>query len=121
MEPFWGAYIPTNAAYWQNADPAGIPLFSLRFADPVYFGIAIAFVLVGWRKRWLTHIPLLLQSYPAAMQSHARYASVVFPAGIVASRLLAVQPAAVKVLSVTASLLWLIFLSALFAEWYRIF
>jgi len=132
LEPFWGTYEPSNLAYWQNFDPGASPLFSLRFADPIFFGAIIVAVTIGWRKEWLTAnelllslgllgIPLLLHSYPGAMQSHGRYASIIFPGFLVIGRLITTLPPILAMFAVIASSLWMTVLSSLFAAWHPIY
>jgi len=106
LEPIWSVYVPTSYAWWGNWDPQRNPLFSLQFANPIYFMIAAALVAAGAWKRWLTSrevllsvlllgIPYATHSYRAVMMGHGRYAAIVFPAFIVLGRLLAGAPRAV--------------------------
>lgn len=132
LEPFWGAFVPSNPAFWQNADPDSPPLFSLRLADPLYFALAIFLSGIGWWKRWLTSdeiwlsigilgIPLVLHAYPACMQSHARYSSVAFPAMIVAARIVSRLPVALRNLVLAMLACQLTAYATLFGMWYPIF
>ncbi len=104
LEPFWSCYVPTSTAWWARSEPAVSPLFSLQFANPIYFGLAA--LLVGWGawKGWLNErewvlgamlllIPYVTHSYRAVMMGHARYAAVVFPAYIVLGQLAMSCPA----------------------------
>jgi hypothetical protein len=132
LEPIWGAYVPSNFAYWQNCDPGADPISSIRAFDPLIFVVAVLLMLIGWQKRWLQRgelllsigligIPWLIHAYPAVMHSQARYTVVVYPAWIVAGRLIssAGQPLAMFAITVLATILSL--WSSLFATWYPFF
>ncbi len=101
LEPIWSVYDSGSVAYWARSriDPKN-PLFSLPFANPIYFVASVFFVLLGWHKRWLNGkevllaalllgIPYFTHSYRHLMLSQGRFAAVAFPVYIVMGRLMA--------------------------------
>lgn len=103
MEPIWGVYIPSSTRYWGNASSLGDPLFNMMFWNPILFAMAVALLLLGGWKRWLTGselvmgagllaIPYLTRSYEMSMVSHGRFAAVVVVNYLVLARLLAWLP-----------------------------
>ena len=131
LEPIWGAYSPSNFAFWKIHDMPGNATFSLRFADPLFFTTTMILVIVGAWKRWLTReevllaaglllIPYLTKSYSAVMQSQGRYSSVVFPVYIVMGQLISRLPQAVSCALYALGTFFLSTYAALFAAWYKI-
>ncbi len=130
LEPLWSCYVAESTAYWARFDPGVPPLFSLQFANPIYFAVAAALVAFGAWKRWLNEyeivlgamlllIPYVTHSYRAVMMGHARYAAVMFPAYLVLGRLAArCPPPLLAALAGLAGALLAMY-SALFAAWYR--
>jgi hypothetical protein len=131
LEPLWSVYAPSSPAYWAKQDVIQSPLFSLSFANPIYFVIAAMLVVIGWKKSWLNRpevllsalllaIPYVTHSYRFLMLSQGRFAAVVFPAYLVVAFLALRAP---RIL-VAAAALFAAFLlaaySALFAAWYRV-
>lgn len=127
----WEPYFPASPAYWRSNDVVANPLFSMQFANPLFFMLAAGLVVFGAARRWidcydgsfaiaLLAIPYALQSYPSMMQSHARYAAVAFPIYIVLGRMLSQlpQPAATAILSISACALAMY--AAMFSAWYKI-
>lgn len=99
LEPLWAPYVPTSSAFWMRHDSGTYFLFSMQFANPIFFVLAIWLHAYGALRGWLNRhelslslgllgIPYLLQSYGSAMQSHGRYAAVAFPMYLVMERLL---------------------------------
>jgi hypothetical protein len=132
LEPLWAAYVPSNYAYWQNLDPGAEAMLSVRSTDPLVFAATVLLVVVGWRQQWLGRgellvslgllgIPWVMHAYPAAMQSQARYTVVVYPAWIVASRLISAGGRPLKVLAITMFASLLAFWSGLFGTWFPVY
>ncbi|MCA9202883.1 MAG: hypothetical protein KDA59_07550 [Planctomycetales bacterium] len=131
-EPLWSKYVPSSTAFWARHEHGVNPLFSLEFANPIYFLLSGVLVGIGYWKRWLNGrelllaagllaIPYLTHSYRAVMMGHARYAASVFPAYLVMGQLLwrAAPPVSAVVVAMMAAVLFTY--SALFAGWYRFF
>jgi hypothetical protein len=132
LEPIWSVYDPSSPAYWANQRGAsGNPIFSMAFANPIFFVGTIGLIWVGWRKGWLNGREVLLaafllgiayftQSYRNMMLSQGRFAAVAFPVYLVLGRLAARAPAPVVALCAALSACLLAAYAALFAAWYRI-
>jgi hypothetical protein len=129
LEPIWAVYVPSKVEYWAHYDKHGNPLFSLQFANPIYFVGTVVLVVVGWRKKWLNDyevllsaglllIPYVTKSYDNAMASFGRFSAVVLPAYIVMGHLLQRLPAWLSVALLTISALLLAAYSAMFGAWY---
>jgi hypothetical protein len=130
LEPVWSVYRPDSGAYWRGIDGSISPLFSLQFANPIWFMACVVLIVVGAWKRWLYRIesvvgaallaiPYITHSERALMMGHARYSAVVFPAYIVLGNLLARSHRSVRVAFFAASVALLWMYSALFAAGYR--
>jgi hypothetical protein len=107
-EPIWGVYIYGCPGFWRwtclDLDaPSQFPAFNLQFLNPIFWCGTFALVIIGARKRWLTIeesllsfglllIPYVTKGYEFAMVSQGRFAVVVFPAYVVAGRLLSKLP-----------------------------
>jgi hypothetical protein len=133
-EPLRDPYNPHSAGYWRllHFTPdhyATNPLFSLEFANPIYFLGTAALIALGAWKRWLSGyeillavpllaIPYFTRAYEMRMLSQARFTSVVFPAYIVIGRLLSRMPmvTAAALLALSAVLMGIY--TALFAAGY---
>jgi Gpi18-like mannosyltransferase len=50
LEPIWSKYHPGSVGYWARHEPNANPLFSLEFANPIYFVLAVGFVVMGAKK-----------------------------------------------------------------------
>jgi hypothetical protein len=132
LEPIWGKYNPGSVSYWARHEPIANPLFSLEFANPIYFMATVSLVIVGAKKKWLDArevllailllgIPYVTHSYDAIMMAQARYASVVFPAFMVMGRVLnGLRPPLAALLVGMSSVLLGVY-SVMFAAWYRFF
>jgi hypothetical protein len=105
-EPIWSAYVPSSPVYWKKFDDASPWLWSLPFANPLWFAATAALVLLGEWRRWLTAyetllaaaallLPYVLRSYEMGMIGHGRFAAVVFPVYLVLGRCLARLPPAI--------------------------
>jgi hypothetical protein len=99
LEPIWAKYLPSKPEYWLRYSQQTNPVFSLQFADPIYFLGTGVLVAIGWRKRWLNRyevvlstalllMPYFTKSYDNAMASFGRFSAVVLPTYIVLGHLL---------------------------------
>jgi hypothetical protein len=131
LEPIWSVYVPSSPAYWAGYEQApGDALFSLSFANPIYFVASVALVGVGWHKGWLNGrevvlaalvlgIPYLTHSYRCLMLSQGRFAAVAFPVYLVLGRLMARAPAPLVAAGCVLSGFLLAVYAALFAAGYQ--
>ncbi|MBI1901444.1 MAG: hypothetical protein HYS13_10085 [Planctomycetia bacterium] len=130
LEPIWGTYVPSNPAYWARFEPHGNPLFSLQFANPIYFVGTVLLIVFGWRKGLLNRyelltaaglllIPYVTKSYDNAMAGFGRFAAVVVPAYLVMGWLLARMPPVVRYSLLGVAGFFLGIYSAMFAAGYR--
>lgn len=117
LEPIWSVYVPGSIAAWNRWEQLPPPL-NCQFLNPLFFVGTAALIAYGAHRRWLTAeelllsagllaIPYLTRSYEMNMNSHARFAAVVFPAYIVGGQILARWPrwANVLVLAVSGGLM----------------
>ena len=132
LEPFWSVYLPSSPAYWQLAGSPDYAIFSLMFANPIYFGGAVTLISVGAARKWLTVpevllsigllvIPYITRGFEMCMGSQARYAAVVFPMYFVLGRCLDVLPPIISTVLLAFSGSVLAIYSALFAAGYTFF
>jgi hypothetical protein len=133
FEPIWSVFDPSSSAYWATPEPPSLPpLFSLQFANPLYFAFAVGVTTLGWTRGWLRSsevvlvaalllIPYVASSYEMHMAGAARFAAVVLPVYVVLGRILCrmALPLSICLLAVSGSLL--LIYGALFARWYRFF
>lgn len=128
-EPIRDTYNPVSPGYWMALHYYPSRLFSLEFANPIYFLGTAALIALGAWKKWLTSyeillavpllaIPYFTRAYEMRMLSQARFASVVFPVYIVLGHLLAKLPIAVSGALLGLSGLFLGIYAALFAAGY---
>lgn len=130
-EPIRNVYMPGAPGYWRSTDGVGISLFSLQFANPIYFLGTVGLVALGAGLRWLTveellmsiaflAIPYFTRGFEMCMASQGRFAAVVFPGYIVLGQLLsrAGTAMAVAILALTAFLMAVY--AALFAAGYAL-
>jgi hypothetical protein len=128
-EPAWGMYDVNSPRYWARNDFHKHEVFSLVFANPIYFTAVLLLIglgaAAGWLRRWevvlglgLLAVPYLTRGFPYSMNSFGRFAAVSAPAYVVAGRLLARLPAPVAALLAATISFWLIVYAALFgAGW----
>lgn len=132
LEPVWSKYDPSSPSYWARSEAVGNPLFSLDFANPMFFLIAVALVIYGaWRRELdavetllaagLLAIPYIIHGDRSMMLGQARYALVAFPAFIVLGGILARLPPPMSAVILGISAFFLGIYSALFGAWYRVF
>ena len=81
LEPIWASYDKSDRyGYWLRDDEPDSPAVSLRFANPIYFVLALALITSGELMGWLSlnetvfgfavlAIPYLANSYEQGMQS----------------------------------------------------
>jgi hypothetical protein len=126
LEPVWSVYLPDSPAFWRNETREAGVLFTLRAANPLYFLVAIASVLYGARRGWLTRaevllslglilIPYVTRSYEMCMSSQGRFMAVVFPMYIVMGELLSRIPSPWFALIVAPAATLMAIYAALFA------
>jgi hypothetical protein len=129
FDPLWLAYIRGSAGYaGLTRDPAPA-LFSLQFANPVLFVGAVALVIVGAWKGWLSWPEILLSAglilvpyagkgFEMCMASQGRFVAAAFPIYIVLGNLLIrlPRPWAVAILAVFGT--YLAIYSAMLAAGY---
>jgi len=98
--PVRAVYDRESPCYWGLKPPRDSLVFNLAFANPLYLALTAIAVALGAKRRWLDSrelvlavllilIPYAFQADRFCMMSHARFASVVFPAYIVWGRVLA--------------------------------
>jgi hypothetical protein len=118
LEPIWSVYDPASPCHWERHDENVSALFSMQFANPIYYLTAWALVAVGWFKGWLNRnelalaaglllIPYVTRSHEMCMASMGRFAAVVFPAYLVLGHVLARTPTAVVALLLALSGFWM--------------
>ena len=131
LRPVFALYTPTSPCYWAKTSPGDDLLVNLAFANPIFFFGTAALVVIGAWKRWLDSpewmlsaslllIPYVMQAR-MCMASHARFASVVFPAYMVLGRLLARLPVAIAVYLLCCSALLMGAYTAFFTSWYPLY
>jgi hypothetical protein len=130
LDPVWTTYVPSKPQYWARYELHDNPIFSLQFANPIYFVGTIVLVIIGWRKKWLNEYELLLsagllaipyvtKSYDNAMASFGRFSAVVLPAYIVMGHLLHRMGPALAAIVLALMAVMLFIYSAMFAAGYR--
>jgi hypothetical protein len=126
LRPFWENFISTSPCSMGARDPVVVPFFSLYVANPIFFALAILFLVVGAWKRWLSSceialaaallfIPYVTRSHEMCMVSGGRFASVVLPTYLVLGHVLARLPRGVAILGLAGSAALLAIYSARFA------
>jgi hypothetical protein len=126
----WRVFDPSSVHFWERSDTTHNPLFSLSFANPLYFGAGLLLLVLGIRKRWLNRveatvsvllllIPYFTKGYALSMAGTARFTSAVFPLYLVLGNLLVRLPAPLAAGFLAVSGFFLGLYSALFAAWYR--
>jgi hypothetical protein len=132
LEPPRGTFSPSSSRYWADNDWHDNPLFSLTAANPIYFGLAAALILLGAVKRWLNGvetllgfgllvIPYLTRGYDNSMYSAGRFAIAVVPTYLVLGQLLSRCPAWLTALLAALGGFMLGAYAALFAAGYLVF
>lgn len=130
LEPVWSVYVPTSRSYWARFEAQPDALFSLQFANPIYFVLTSGLVMLGAWKKWLTAnevllsaglllIPYVVHSYQAVMMAQGRYAASVIPVYLVLGQLACRLPAQLAAILLCFGATLSAFYAALFAAWYR--
>jgi hypothetical protein len=129
FEPVRAVYDPQSICYWARRPPSDNPWLNMVFANPLYFQLTGALLLVGAWRKWLTRhelligallwfIPYALQGYRTCMVSQARFASVVFPAYLVIGQMLARLPTWLSAAILVFSGSLMVIYAAMFSSWY---
>jgi hypothetical protein len=132
LEPIWSVYVPSSPCYWGRLATDANPIFSMQFANPIYFAGACMLVVLGWVKGWLNRseaalaaglllIPYVTRSHEMCMGSMGRFSSVVFPVYLVLGQILARLSQSTAVLALALSGFWMGVYAALFAAWHLLF
>jgi hypothetical protein len=90
LEPIWGVLHPSSPRYWAKNDYHQNPFFSLLLANPIIFLGAVALLILGIRRKWLTAeeallsaglllIPYVTRGYEMSMASQGRFAAAAVP------------------------------------------
>jgi hypothetical protein len=132
LEPIWSVYDPSSPCYWRLHESDGNAVFSMQFANPIYFVATAALIVFGGIRGWLNRnelalaaglllIPYVTRSHEMCMGSMGRFAAVAFPAYLVLGHILARMPGPAAALVLAISGFWMGIYAALFAAWYRVF
>lgn len=130
FRPLWAVYLPSDTSHWATIEPVDNPLYSLHFANPIWFGGTALLIAYGTWKGWLDRrewllaaglllIPYVTHSQRALMMAHGRYAAAAFPVYLVLGRLLMRLPPPLRVVAGGYAMFLLGTYAALFASWYR--
>ncbi|HVC98430.1 MAG TPA: hypothetical protein VND64_32485 [Pirellulales bacterium] len=131
FEPLRVVYDPDSPAYWAATERLGVPWFSLWFANPLFFVVAVALTAVGAYKRWVTSvesmfvalmllIPYVTRAHEMGMQGMGRFVAVAFPIYVVLGQLFSRVPIVVATGLLAIFGFFLAAYSALFAAGYLI-
>ena len=129
LEPVWSAYWRASPGYVGRVYDTAPALFSLQFANPVFFVGAIALVSLGSLKGWLTWpeialaaclilIPYAGKGFEMCMASQGRFVSVAFPIYLVLGNILCRLPRPVAIATLTVFGGYLAIYSAMLAAGY---
>jgi hypothetical protein len=132
LEPIWGLYVPSWPRYWHRFEIHRNPVFSLIVANPIFFVTAVALIIVGACKRWLTHsetilatilllMPYVTRSYEMSMASMGRFVAAVVPLYLVLGNLLWRLPLPLTGCLLALSSFFLGVYAMLFSAGYRLF
>jgi Gpi18-like mannosyltransferase len=132
LEPIWGLYVPSWPRFWQRYETHRNPLFSLIFANPIIFIAAIALIVMGACKRWLSRdevllaaglllIPYITRSYEMSMASMGRFAAAAVPLYLALGNLLWRTPLPLMGWLLALSSFFLSAYAILFSVGYRLF
>jgi hypothetical protein len=129
FDPLWLAYIPGSPGYAGHIRDSAPALFSLQFANPVLFVGAVALVVVGAWKGWLSWpetllsaglilVPYAGKGFEMCMASQGRFVAAAFPVYIVLGNILIrlPRPWAIAILAVFGT--YLAIYSAMLAAGY---
>jgi hypothetical protein len=130
LKPLWCVFVPSDLGYWGRFERN--PLFSLQFANPIFFAGTAVLIAVGAWRRWLNAaewglgaalllIPYVLRAQEMHGGALARFAAAVLPAYFVLGHLLARLPAPLTAALCALSAVLLAVYSALFAAGYPLY
>jgi len=99
FDPLWLTYIPGSPGYAGLVRDPAPELFSLQFANPVFFVGAALLVIIGAWKGWLSWsetalaaglvlVPYVAKGYEMCMASQGRFVAAAFPVYIVLGKIL---------------------------------
>jgi hypothetical protein len=128
-EPIWSVYQRGSPAYWRRLEPDVAAPVNLAFANPIYFLLATALVVLGRWKRWLNGaetllaallilIPYVTRAYEMCMLSEGRFMAVVFPIYLVLGQILSRIPGPLAALILCFSAFLMAAYAAQFAAGY---
>jgi hypothetical protein len=126
LEPIWSVYVPTSCCYGGTGSDV---FFNLRFANPVFFLLAVALTAYGAWRNWLhgpeivlvaglLAIPYFTRSHEMCMCSMGRFSAVAIPVYVVLGHLLYQIPHSIAVALLATSATLMAFYAALFAAGY---
>ncbi|MGH7134650.1 MAG: mannosyltransferase family protein [Pirellulales bacterium] len=132
LAPVADVYDSTSNCSWANVPPRDGALFSMMFANPIYFFASVGCVVIGAWKRWLNAkeialsgglllIPYVTQADRMCMASMARFASEAFPVYIVVGSLITRLPGPIVGMLAALSAAMLAIYTAMFVNWYWYF
>jgi hypothetical protein len=130
-EPIWTVYQPSSEAYSQVTQREPRALSNLALANPVYFLLGVALVVVGRCEKllnaketvlalFLILIPYLTRRFEICMLSQGRFFAAVFPIYLLIGRLLSRCPLPVAALTLCLSSVVMAIYSAQFMAGYML-
>lgn len=128
-EPLRAVYDPQSPCYWRLDGLHSSPLLSLRWMNPVVFGVGVILTIVGAAMRWLSAAEVLLsasligmayvvQGHRMCMQSQGRFVLIAFPVFIVMAHILARVPWGLRIYILGMSAAVMLTYAGLFASGY---
>lgn len=132
LEPLGDVYDSTYPCPLDRDKRGSGRWFSMSLANPLYFVLAVALVVVGGVKGWLDRTEVVFsglvlaisyfsKGYECCMVSQARYAATAFPTYLVLGRLLARLPVGALGIVCAWSGFLLAAYAALFTRWYAFY
>ena len=131
LEPIWSVYVPFHPGSWVGRDNTPCSLFSLRFANPVFFVLGVGLIGLGAQRHWLNRYELLLaigllgiayaaRSYETCMQSQGRFVAAIVPVYLVLANVLNRLSTLPRIAIVSLFLIYLAVYSAMLAAGYTL-
>jgi hypothetical protein len=131
LEPLWGTYAPSSARYWARLDWTNNPIFSLLFANGLFYVTAITLVTAAFFSRNLSQLELVLclgllvipywtRAHEMSMGAFGRFAAVAFPLYLTLAVIVATHRFAQAVLPPLQGA-WLFGFSALYAAGFLLY
>ncbi|MGA2030908.1 MAG: mannosyltransferase family protein [Thermoguttaceae bacterium] len=128
-EPLWSAYMPSSGGSVMVFNDRAPGVFSLFYANPLFFTAAVALTVAGAWKGWLSKyetafsaglilIPYVGKGFEMCMASQGRFVAVVFPMYIVLGNLLCRLPLAASGAILASFGVYLAIYSAMLAAGY---